>query len=128
MEHTLPALPYAMDALAPHISKETLEFHYGKHHAAYLNNLNGQIAGKPLEQLPSVHDVRAGIAEGGQHRFDNIGCENCAWTPHAVATGGSTTGNLTPDCAHAPVDRWWHRSTCAPTDRCSAVPPLLRRS
>jgi len=32
MEHTLPALPYAMDALQPHISKETLEFHYGKHH------------------------------------------------------------------------------------------------
>jgi len=40
MEHTLPALPYAMDALAPHISKETLEYHYGKHHQAYVTNLN----------------------------------------------------------------------------------------
>ena len=36
MEHTLPALPFAMDALAPHYSKETLEYHYGKHHNAYV--------------------------------------------------------------------------------------------
>ena len=41
--------------------QKTMEFHYGKHHTAYLNNLNGQIAGKPLEQLGSVHEVR------GQH-------------------------------------------------------------
>ena len=40
MEHTLPPLPYAMDALAPHISKETFEYHYGKHHQAYVTNLN----------------------------------------------------------------------------------------
>ncbi|MFM2035300.1 MAG: Superoxide dismutase, partial [Pseudomonadota bacterium] len=40
MEHTLPALPYAIDALAPHYSKETLEFHHGKHHNAYVVNLN----------------------------------------------------------------------------------------
>ena len=40
MEHTLPNLPYAIDALAPHYSKETLEFHHGKHHNAYVVNLN----------------------------------------------------------------------------------------
>ena len=40
MEHTLPPLPYALDALAPHYSKETLEFHHGKHHNAYVVNLN----------------------------------------------------------------------------------------
>ena len=43
MAHPLPALPFAMDALAPHISKETLEFHYGKHHQAYVTNLNNLI-------------------------------------------------------------------------------------
>ena len=43
MEHKLPALPYALDALAPTISKETLEFHYGKHHQAYVTNLNNLI-------------------------------------------------------------------------------------
>src|SRR6185503_19574018 len=40
MEHTLPPLPYAKNALAPHMSEETLEFHYGKHHQAYVTNLN----------------------------------------------------------------------------------------
>ena len=46
MEHTLPQLPYALDALAPHISKETLEFHYGKHHQTYATNLNNLIKEK----------------------------------------------------------------------------------
>ena len=45
MSIVLPPLPYARDALAPHISAETLDFHYGKHHQAYVNNLNGLIAG-----------------------------------------------------------------------------------
>lgn len=45
MEHTLPALPYSDDALEPHISKETLSFHYGKHHATYVAKLNGLIEG-----------------------------------------------------------------------------------
>ena len=40
MAFTLPELPYAIDALAPHISQETLEFHHGKHHSAYVTNLN----------------------------------------------------------------------------------------
>ena len=43
MEHTLPQLPYAMDALAPHMSKETFEYHYAKHHQAYVTNLNNLI-------------------------------------------------------------------------------------
>ncbi len=45
-----------------------MEFHYGKHHTAYLNNLNGQIAGKPLEQLPSVHEVRP-LWQGSQSQL-----------------------------------------------------------
>jgi superoxide dismutase, Fe-Mn family len=49
MEHTLPPLPYAMDALAPHYSKETFEFHYGKHHQAYATNLNNLIKGTEFE-------------------------------------------------------------------------------
>jgi Fe-Mn family superoxide dismutase len=43
MEHKLPELPYALDALAPHISKETLEYHYGKHHQTYVTNLNSTL-------------------------------------------------------------------------------------
>jgi superoxide dismutase, Fe-Mn family len=45
MEHKLPELPYAKDALVPHVSKETIEYHYGKHHAAYVANLNKLIVG-----------------------------------------------------------------------------------
>ncbi len=56
MAHQLPDLPYAHDALEPHISRETLEYHHDKHHAAYVNNLNGltaegEFAGKPLEEI-----------------------------------------------------------------------------
>ena len=52
MEHKLPQLPFAKDALAPNISAETLEYHYGKHHQAYVTNLNKLIAGTDLENLP----------------------------------------------------------------------------
>ena len=49
MAFELPQLPYEMDALAPYISKETLEFHYGKHHLTYVNNLNKLIVGTEFE-------------------------------------------------------------------------------
>jgi Fe-Mn family superoxide dismutase len=45
MEHKLPELPYPKDALAPHISEETIEYHYGKHHKAYVDNLNKLVPG-----------------------------------------------------------------------------------
>jgi len=56
MEHKLPELPYAMDALEPHISKETLEYHYGKHHKTYVDNLNKLIPGTEFEKL-SLEDI-----------------------------------------------------------------------
>jgi superoxide dismutase, Fe-Mn family len=58
MEHTLPALPYAMDALAPHISKETLEFHYGKHHQTYVTNLNNLVKGTEFEAMDLENIVK----------------------------------------------------------------------
>ena len=63
MEHQLPALPYAMDALAPHISAETLEFHYGKHHQTYVTKLNGLIPGTEFENM-SLEDI-VGKSSGG---------------------------------------------------------------
>ena len=56
MEHKLPDLPYAMDALQPHISKETLEFHYGKHHQTYVTNLNNLIKGTEFENM-ALEDI-----------------------------------------------------------------------
>lgn len=56
--HTLPALPYAMNALAPVISEQTLGFHYGKHHRAYVDNLNKLVTGTPLEGLDVFSVIR----------------------------------------------------------------------
>ena len=74
--HKLPQLPYAMDALAPHISRETLEYHYGKHHAAYVNKLNEEIngteyAGKSLEELVINADgpIFNNAAQAWNHAF-----------------------------------------------------------
>jgi Fe-Mn family superoxide dismutase len=60
---TLPALPYAADALQPHLSKETLEFHYGKHHKAYVDKLNAAIPGTKFEKLPLDEIVLASAGE-----------------------------------------------------------------
>ena len=74
MEHKLPPLPYAMDALAPHISKETLEFHYGKHHQAYVTNLNNLIKGTEFEKR---------LARG--HREEGLAAA-CSTTPRRSGT------------------------------------------
>ena len=58
MTHQLPPLPYDLGALAPHVSRETLEFHHGKHHAAYVTNLNNLIPGTEFEMLPLEEIVR----------------------------------------------------------------------
>lgn len=56
MAITLPPLPYTLDALSPHLSKETLEYHYGKHHNAYVTKLNELVQGKP-EEKKSLEDL-----------------------------------------------------------------------
>ncbi len=63
MAFELPALPYAQDALEPHISAETLEYHYGKHHKTYVDKLNGLAAGTELENKSLEEVVKS--SEGG---------------------------------------------------------------
>lgn len=63
MIHKLPELPYKLDALKPHISEETLDFHYGKHHQAYVNNLNGLIPGTDFENADLETIIRK--SDGG---------------------------------------------------------------
>lgn len=58
MTHILPALPYAIDALEPHISRETLEYHHGKHHKAYVDKLGELIVGTEFEKM-SLEDIIA---------------------------------------------------------------------
>lgn len=63
MTHVMPQLPYGLDALSPYMSKETLEYHYGKHLQTYVDNLNKLIAGTPYENMPLEEIVKK--AEGG---------------------------------------------------------------
>lgn len=64
MAFTLPTLPYAIDALAPSISQETLEYHHGKHHQTYVTNLNNLIKGTEFESLPLDEIVKKAPAGG----------------------------------------------------------------
>lgn len=64
MTHTLPTLPYALDALAPYISEDTLQYHYGKHHQTYVDNLNKLIPGTEYETL-SLEDIIRKAPKGG---------------------------------------------------------------
>ena len=64
MAHELPELPYAKDALEPHISAETLDFHHDKHHAAYVNNLNNLVPGTEFENM-SLEDIVKNAPAGG---------------------------------------------------------------
>jgi len=64
--HKLPELPYGLDALEPHISRETMDYHYGKHHRAYVNKLNGLIQDTDLEHLSLEAIIRATASSTGQ--------------------------------------------------------------
>ena len=66
MEHKLPELPYARNGLEPHISAETLDFHYGKHHQTYIDNLNKLIAGTPHEGQALADIVKASAGKADQ--------------------------------------------------------------
>ena len=91
MEHTLPPLPYAKDALQPHISAETLEYHYGKHHQAYVTNLNNLIKGTEFENL-SLEDIikksQGGVFNNSAQVWNHTFFWNCM-TPNG---GGAPTG------------------------------------
>ena len=91
MEHTLPPLPYAMDALQPHISKETLEFHYGKHHQAYVTNLNNLIKGTEFENL-SLEEIVKKSSGGVFNNAAQVWNHTFYWNCMAPNAGGAPTG------------------------------------
>lgn len=93
MAHTLPALPYAMDALAPIISKETLEFHYGKHHQTYVTNLNNLIPGTEFETAP-LEDIVKKSSGGVFNNAAQVWNHTFYWNSMAPNAGGEPTGKL----------------------------------
>jgi Fe-Mn family superoxide dismutase len=93
MAHTLPPLPYPLDALAPHISKETLEFHYGKHHQTYVTNLNNLIPGTEFENL-SLEDIVKKSSGGVFNNAAQVWNHTFYWNSLAPKGGGEPTGKL----------------------------------
>src|ERR1043165_8950576 len=94
MAFELPALPYATNALEPHVDARTMEIHHGKHHNAYVTNLNAAVAGKPEESL-SIEEICKNISKypaavrnnGGGHYNHSL-----FWTVLGPGAGGAPTG------------------------------------
>lgn len=93
MTHELPALPYEMDALAPYMSKETLEFHYGKHHQAYVTNLNKLIPGTEFENM-SLEEIIMKSSGGIFNNAAQIWNHSFFWNCLSPNGGGEPTGEL----------------------------------
>jgi len=93
MTHSLPALPYAMDALAPTLSQETLEFHYGKHHQTYVTNLNNLIPGTEFENL-SLEDIIMKSSGGVFNNAAQVWNHTFYWNCLSPNGGGAPTGAL----------------------------------
>ncbi|MDH5230134.1 MAG: superoxide dismutase [Fe] [Gammaproteobacteria bacterium] len=93
MEHKLPELPYAMDALAPTITKETLEYHYGKHHQTYVTNLNNLIKGTEFENA-SLEDIIMKSSGGLFNNAAQIWNHTFYWNCLSPNGGGEPTGAL----------------------------------
>src|SRR3989442_5683896 len=104
MAYELPPLPYPKDALEPHIDAQTMEIHHGKHHNAYVTNVNKAIAGKPELEKKSVEDlisnlnavpedIRTAVRNnGGGHANHSM-----FWKLMAPKSGGSPSGRLADD-------------------------------
>ena len=90
----LPALPYALDALQPHMSKETFEYHYGKHHQAYVTNLNNLIKGTEYETLDLEAIIKKAPAGGLYNNSAQVWNHTFFWNCMKPNGGGAPTGAL----------------------------------
>ncbi|ATN00727.1 MULTISPECIES: superoxide dismutase [Fe] [Proteus] len=93
MSFELPKLPYALDALEPHISKETLEYHYGKHHQTYVTNLNNLVKGTDLESK-SLEEIIKSTDGGIFNNAAQVWNHTFYWNCLAPNAGGTPTGKI----------------------------------
>lgn len=98
MAFTLPPLPYALDALEPHISKNTLEFHYGKHHQAYVTNLNKLVEGTPLAEASLEEVIMQSAKDSSKQGIFNNAAQvwnhTFYWHSMKNAGGGKPSGEI----------------------------------
>jgi Fe-Mn family superoxide dismutase len=93
MEHKLPELPYAKDALAPNISAETIEYHYGKHHQAYVDNLNKLVPGTEFENK-TLEDIIKKATGGVFNNAAQVWNHTFYWNCLSPKGGGAPVGEL----------------------------------
>jgi superoxide dismutase len=93
MEHTLPPLPFGLDDLAPHMSRETLEYHHGKHHNAYVGNLNNLQKGTEFETLP-LEEIVKKSSGGVYNNAAQIWNHTFFWNCLKAGGGGEPSGAL----------------------------------
>jgi len=101
-EHVLPPLPYAQNALAPHISQETIEYHYGKHHNTYVVNLNNLIKATEFETLSLEDIIRKAPAGGIYNNAAQVWNHTFFWNGMKPNGGGAPKGAL----AEAIAKKW----------------------
>ncbi len=94
MAHQLPELPYAMDALEPHISRETLEYHYGKHHKTYVDKLNGLIPDTEYANLSLEDIIKKAPAGGVFNNAAQVWNHTFYWNCLGPNGGGAPSGAL----------------------------------
>ncbi len=98
MSHVLPPLPYGLEALAPHITQRTLEIHHGKHHNAYVTNLNKLVAGTPLEKSSLEDTLQAAKGDATKAGIFNNAAQiwnhTFYWNSMKPKGGGKPTGDL----------------------------------
>lgn len=94
MTFTLPELPYSKDALSPHISSETIEYHYGKHHNAYVTNLNNLIKGTKHENAHSLDEIILSSDGGIFNNAAQVWNHTFFWNCLAPNAGGEPSGNV----------------------------------
>ena len=102
MAHTLPELPYAKNALVPHLSEETFDYHYAKHHNAYVVNLNNLIPGTEYENLSVEETFLKAPAGGIYNNSAQVWNHSFFWKSLKPAGGGAPTGALA-----AAIDAKW---------------------
>ncbi|MDB5691479.1 MAG: superoxide dismutase [Alphaproteobacteria bacterium] len=110
MAFTLPDLPFDRQALEPHMSGETLDYHHGKHHKAYVDKVNAAVAEKALGGASLSQVIRAAAEQGDTGLFDNAGQfwnHNFFWQCLAPPAGQRPTGKLAEliDAAFGSTDR-----------------------
>lgn len=93
MQHQLPPLPFALDALQPHLSRETLEYHHGKHHQAYVTNLNNLVKGTEFEAV-GLEDIIRKSSGGIFNNAAQIWNHTFYWNSLSPNGGGEPTAAL----------------------------------